>query len=118
MYSIQIPREGQESRSFLSKCIDSYIGKLYGHVWEQQQAGTQFKGRGSSHDLAALLLTEAIQHSLSSGIPIFVLYLDAKLVFALVIRQILVNEIYHWGINDQGLLVIDKQLKHQKTIFE
>ena len=114
MYSIQIPREGQESRPFLSKCT----GNLYGHFWEQQQAGTQFKGRGRSHDLAALLLTEAIQHSLSSGIPIFVLYLDAKLAFALVIRQILVYEIYHCKINDQGLLVINKRLKNQKTIFE
>ena len=103
---------------YLSKCIDSYISELYGHVWEQQQAGTKFKGRGSSHDLAALLLTEAIQHSLRSGKTIFVLYLDAKSAFDMVIRQFLENKLYHCGINDKGFLVIDKQLKHRKTFCE
>ena len=103
---------------FLSKCVDTYIGEVYGHVWEQHQSGNQFQGRGSSHDLAALLLTEAIQHSLRSGKPIFVLYLDAKSAFDLVIRQFLVNKLYHYGIKDQGLLVIDQRLKNRKTICE
>ena len=63
---------------FLSKALDTYIADIYGHIWDLQQAETQYQGKGSSHELAALLLTETIQYSLnSSKKPIFVLYLDA-----------------------------------------
>ena len=103
---------------FLSKALDTYIGDIYGHIWEQHQAPTQFQGKGSSHDLAALLLTETIQSSLQAGNPIFVLYLDAKSAFDLVIRQYVTNKLYHYGIQDQGLFVIDQRLKNRKTICE
>ena len=104
---------------FLSKALDTYIGDIYGHLWEAHQAPTQFQGKGSSHELAALLLTECIQHSLNSlQKPAFVLYLDAMSAFDLVIRQFLVNNLYHYGIQDQGLLLIDRRLKHRKTICE
>ena len=104
---------------FLSKCIDTHIYDTYGHIWEEHQAETQFQGKGSSHELAALLLTETIQHSLNTAKkPAFVLYLDAKSAFDLVVRQFLINNLYHYGIKDQGLLLIDQRLKNRKTICE
>ena len=78
----------------VSKAIDTYIGELYDDILEDHQASTQFQGRGSNHELAALLLTETIQHSLhSSKKPLFVLYLDAKSAFDLVLRQFLINNL-------------------------
>ena len=52
---------------FLSKGLDAYIADIYGHIWDLQQAETQYQGKGSSHELAALLLTETIQYSLNSS---------------------------------------------------
>ena len=34
---------------FLSKILDTYIGDVYGHVWDLHQAPTQFQGKGRSH---------------------------------------------------------------------
>ena len=42
---------------YLSKAIDRYIAELYGHLWTGEQADTQLQGKGSNHELAALLLT-------------------------------------------------------------
>ena len=41
----------------LAKGLDTYIGQLYSDGWAEQSAETQFQGEGSSHALAALLLT-------------------------------------------------------------
>ena len=103
----------------LSKAIDTYIGELYDDILDDHQASTQFQGRGSNHELAALLLTETIQHSLHTAKrPLFVLYLDAKSAFDLVLRQFLINNLYDYGIQDQGLLLIDQRIKNRKTICE
>ena len=98
--------------------MDTNIGDFYGHIWEQHQASTQFQGKGSSHDLAALLLTETIQYSLHCLKPLFVLYLDARSAFELVRSRFLINNLYHYGIQDQGLIMIYQRLKHRKTICE
>ena len=104
---------------FLSKVIDTYLGDIFGQVWNEKQALTQFQGPDSSHDLAALLLTECVQMSLNSlKKPIFILYLDAKSAFDLVLRQLLIPKLYHYGIQDQGLLMFDKRLTHRKTVCE
>ena len=47
----------------LAKALDTYIGQLYSTNWSSVQARTQFQGVGSSHDLAALLLTETIHNT-------------------------------------------------------
>ena len=71
----------------LAKCLDIYVGRRYYPMWRNVQAPTQYQGEGSSHELAAVLLTEAIQHCLHySKKPIFVLLLDAKSAFDVVIR--------------------------------
>ena len=95
------------------------MDKTYGHIWKKEQALTQFQGRDSSHELAALLLTECISVSLNAKKkPVYVLYLDAKSAFDLVIREPLINNLYHHGIKDQGLLLLDNRLKHRKTVCE
>ena len=64
---------------FLAKALDKYIGGLYESGWAEAQADTQFQGTGSSHELAALLLTECTQFSLfSAKKPLFCIFLDAK----------------------------------------
>ena len=103
----------------VSKVLDTYVADLYSPIWQQHQAETQFQGKGSNHELAALLLTETIQYSMhSSKKPLFVLYLDAKSAFDLVLKEFLVNNLFHYGVQDQGLLLIDQRLKFRKTICE
>ena len=51
---------------FFCKAIDSYTSDLYSPTWSQQTAETQFQQKASSHDLAALTLTETITHSVKS----------------------------------------------------
>ena len=59
----------------MSKALDKYAGRLFESGWANAQAETQFQGNGSSHELAALLLTETIQHSLFVDFqPVFVLF--------------------------------------------
>ena len=48
----------------IAKALDQYIGNLFETGWAEAQAETQFQGHGSSHELAALLVTEVIQHNL------------------------------------------------------
>ena len=104
---------------FLSRVLDAYLDKIYGHFWKKEQAQTQFQGQDSSHELAALLLTECIGVSLETKKkPVYVLYLDAKSAFDLVIRQLLINKLYHHGIQDEGLLLLDNRLKYRKTVCE
>ena len=53
------------------------------------QAKTQFQGSGSSHELAALLVTEAVQHFLFvQHEPVFLLLLDAKSAFDKILTEI------------------------------
>jgi hypothetical protein len=66
----------------LSKALDMYIRDLHLEKWQSQQAPTQYQGEGSSHELAALLVTEVIQHSLYTlKKPVYLLFLDAKSAF-------------------------------------
>ena len=78
----------------VSKALDTYISDTYSSFWDHHQADTQYQGKGGSHELAALLLSETIQHSLCTlGRAIFVLYLDAKSAFDLVILQFLIKNL-------------------------
>ena len=80
---------------FLSKSLDLYIRDLYIDQWDSCQAATQYQGSGSSHELASLLVTEVIQHSLYvANKPVFFLALDALSAFDRCLRQILVCELY------------------------
>ena len=103
----------------LSKCLDKYIGSLYESGWAAVQAETQFQGSGSSHELAALLLTESIQHALfSSKKPLFVLLLDAKSAFDKILVEFLIKNAFLAGSRGQGLLYIADRLSNRKTYVE
>ena len=54
----------------------------------------------------------------SSSKPAYVVYLDAKSAFDLVLREMLITDLYDIGIKDQGLVLIDERLKNRKTVGE
>ena len=92
---------------------------MYSPRWNKFTAETQFQAKSSSHELAALTLTETINHSVRTlNRPVFTLYLDAMSAFDLDLKEFLINNIYEYGIQDQGLLIIDQRLKNRKTVCE
>ena len=103
----------------LSKSLDKYIGNLYESGWAAVQADTQFQGSGSSHELAALLLTETVQFSLYSvKKPLFVLMLDAKSAFDKILAEFVIRNAFLAGSKDQGLLYLTDRLTNRKTYVE
>ena len=87
--------------------------------WKADKAETQYQAEGSSHELASLLLTECIQHSLySAKKPIYILYLDAESAFDNVIRQLLVRKLYLAGTDDQTLIYINRRLESRDTFLD
>ena len=103
----------------LAKALDTYIGQLCESGWAEVQAPTQFQGSGSCHELAALLLTECIQHSIHFvKKPVFVLLLDAKSAFDKVVRQCAIRNAYLAGTTNQALLYLNARLEHRKTYIE
>ena len=104
---------------FLSKALDCYVSTLYSPIWNKHTSPTQFQVKSSSHDLAALTLTETILHSTKTlSKPAFVLYLDARSAFDVALKEFIINNLYHYGIQDQGLVLIDQRLRNRKTICE
>ena len=103
----------------LAKALDTYIGELYGSGWADQQAETQFQGEGSCHSLAALLLTEAIQHStFTLKQPLYCLFLDAKSAYDKILTESVIKQAYLAGTQDHGLLYLNHRLKNRKTFIE
>ena len=104
---------------FLSKALDLYIRDLYQAGWDAKQASTQYQGSGSSHELASLLLTEVIQHSLyAANLPVFLLALDAQSAFDRCLRQILICELHKAGVKNDALILIDNRLANRATVYE
>ena len=103
---------------FVAKAVDLHLGELSKDDWIACQAETQFQGDGMSHELAALLLTTTIHNSLSSKKPTFVLLLDARSAFDLVLRQILVRRLYLDTQPDQRILYWDHRLSNRKTFCQ
>ena len=103
----------------LAKCLDLYIGQRYYSDWRQAQAPTQYQGEGSSHELAALLLTEVVQHRLHHDRgPVFALFLDAKSAFDVVVRQNAMVAAFQAGTKDQGLLYLDTRMANRRTFLQ
>ena len=102
-----------------AKCLDIYVRDLNIKSWDRDQASTQFLGEGSSHELAALLLTEVSQHSLHIlHQPLFILYLDAKSAFDRVLRKLLIRNLYFVGTEGEELLLLNKRLEFRQTFAE
>ena len=101
---------------FLAKALDKYVGSLYESGWIDAQADTQFQGPGSSHELAALLLTECIQFSLfSAKVSLYCIFLDAKSAFDKILREFCIRSAYLAGSHGQGLIYLDNRLKNRHT---
>ena len=87
--------------------------------WAAVQAETQFQGRGSSHELAALLLTECIQYSLHvTKRPLFVIMLDAKSAFDKILKEFIIRNAFLAGSHGQGLLYLADRLSSRQTFVE
>ena len=102
-----------------AKALDLFIRDLNVKKWNLKQAETQFQGEGSSHELAAVLLTETIQHSLYAlKQPAFALYLDAMSAFDVVLRQLLVKNLFHANTTGHSLLYVNNRLENRKTVID
>ena len=83
------------------------------------QAETQYQWEGSSHALASLLITEAIQHSrFIISKPIFLLFLDAKSAFDSVVIPYLIRSLYFTGMEGQSVLYMENRLANRITFCE
>ena len=103
----------------IAKALDMYVRDLNIHIWNMNQAETQFQGEGSSHELAALLVTECIQHSLHHlKQPIFLLFLDAKSAYDYVLKELLIKNLYFAGTSGDTLLYLDKRLENRQTYLD
>ena len=87
----------------MAKAIDTYMVELYDGGWSACQAPTQFQGSNSSHELAALSITEAVVQGLHiNKEPVFLLLLDAQSAFDRVVIEHAVRCAYLAGTADQG----------------
>ena len=103
----------------VAKGLDIYIRRMCSAEWRDSQASTQFQGESSSHELAAILLTECIQYArFTLKKPLYVLYLDACSAFDVVQREILVQRLFHVQGASQLLIHIDNRLAHRQTVLD
>ena len=103
----------------LAKGLDMHIRDLSIEHWNSKQAATQYQGEGSSHELASLLISEAVQYSkFVKKQPIFLLFLDAKSAFDSVFIPYLVRNLYLSGMDEQAVLYMDKRLTSRITVLD
>ena len=103
----------------IAKGLDIYVRELAIEKWNGMQAATQYQGEGSNHELAAILVTEAIQHSkFVTKRPIFLLFLDAKSAFDTVHIPYLVRCLYRTGMESQAVLYLENRLSNRVTFCE
>ena len=103
----------------VAKGLDMFLHDLFMDDWNEAEASTQYQGQGSSHDLAALLITEAVQHSIFQlKKPIFLLFLDARSAFDTVVNTFLVRNLYFTGMQGNSLLYMANRLNNRVTYCE
>ena len=103
----------------MAKAIDLYLRDLYHHHWDSCQADTQYQGHGSNHELAALLVTEVIQHSINvSKRPVFLLALDAQSAYDRCLRQILSTQLYKADVTGSALTFIDNRRANRAAVYQ
>ena len=103
----------------LAKALDLYIRDLHQEKWKACQAPTQYQGQGSSHDLAALLVTEVIQHSLFTlKEPAYLLFLDAKSAFDRVLPELLIRNLYSAGMDGCSTIFVNNRLISRHTYLD
>ena len=105
----------------VSKVLDLYVADLHRDNWTSAAAKTQFMTRGSSHELASLLLTEVICYAtLTLGISLWVLLLDKKSAFDSVLKEDIITEAYAAAGHqaDQSLLYMANRLASRRTFLK
>ena len=103
----------------IAKGLDIYIRKIHERSWNADLPSTQFQGTGSSHELAAILLTECISYSKHTlQLPTYVLYLDAKSAFDNVLKELLIKNLYNVQEPDQSFIIINNRLHNRKTYVD
>ena len=103
----------------VSKAIDMYIRDLHKDKWSNQEAKTQYQGVDSCHELAALLVTEVVQHSLwSLKEPAYLLFLDAKSAFDKVLPEMLIRNLFNSGMRGNSVNFINNRLTNRHTYLE
>ena len=105
----------------LAKALDLHMANLQRANWAAAAAPTQFMAPGSSHELAALLLTEAISYATNTlRTPLWVLFLDKKAAFDSVLKEHVINAAFsasgHHG--DPSLSYLATRLDNRRTYLE
>ena len=104
---------------FIAKSLDLYARDLYQEQWDDCTASTQYQASGSSHELASLLVTELIQHSLyTADQPVYFLVLDAESAYDRCLRQVLCTELFMTGITGSALLLLNNRLENRSTVYQ
>ena len=105
----------------LAKALDLRVADLQRENWSNAAPSTQFMARGSSHELAALLLTETTLYANRSlGIPLYVLLLDKQAAFDSVLKEHVLSAAFSAAGNhgDQSLLYMATRLASRLTYVE
>ena len=73
---------------FVIKCLDMWILKTREEKWASEKADTQFLTKGSSHDLACILLTDCIRYATKTlKQPLYCLFLDKMSAFDKILKE-------------------------------
>ena len=103
----------------LARALDLYIRDLHKNKWSICQASTQYQGEGSCHELAALLVTEVVQHSVhTSKEPAYLLFLDAKSAFDRVLPELLIRSLYIAGMDGNSTVFVNERLTNRSTYLD
>ena len=103
----------------LSRALDLYIRSLHKDKWNACQAKTQYQGEESCHELAGLLLTELVQHSLYIlKEPAYFLFLDAKSAFDCVLPELLIRNLFMAGMDGNTTVLINNRLVNRRTYLD
>ena len=105
----------------LAKALDLHVADLQRPHWAAASAPTQFMARGSSHELAALLLSEAISYATSTlCIPLWVLFLDKKAAFDSVLKEHVINAAFasNGHQSDPSISYLASRLASRHTYLE
>ena len=103
----------------LAKGLDSYIGSLHSPIWDKSQTDSQFQAPNSSHELAALQITELINMSLNIyNRPLYALFLDVKSCFDRVLPQSVIRSAYSVGSQGNILNLLNNRLTNRSSLIK
>lgn len=101
--------------------MDLHILNLHKEQWATAAAPTQFMWEGSSHELAALALMEALIHCTKNlKLPVVHVYLDKLSAFDTALKEHIIREIFTAAhhIPSQSILYMANRLSSRKTYLK